>query len=1062
MKTTYKRVVSLLMALTLCCGMFILPLAADVNQQIGDVVWYYSVSNGEATVSFAENVRGDVTVPSTLGGYPVTAIGLPGFKDNKTIGVLTLPEGMKTVADGALSGTYITGLNLPASLQNFGMQPHFYDCRNINVAPGNSVYASVDGVLFTKDMETMLKYPDYKPGNSYTIPEGVKTLASHAICYCPHLWDLILPESLEVIQSNAFHGFYLGAAQKYNTTLRIPANVRSIALDAFASETLHAAARITVDPANAYYCDVDGVLFNKDKTTLIKCPPRLLFDSDNKNYTVPDSVTTIARHAIFLWGAETITIPKTVTNMTVGFPRDFDNYTVLICDENSRVQQFALETNTPYTFRNSSDPMDPHGPYYEDKYKYIVVNGKAQIISNIDLLKTTKTVAIPAKLGGYPVESIGASAFFSGTLTPYVTETVSIPEGVKSIGTLAFRFSSVVKALYLPNSLESLGKDWIMPNYNGTIYCNNDTYAHKWAHENGYNHVVLDLAEGETDDYEPPHDPVAKSLKPSEVFSFANADGNFTPDEYFTTDADFLKLRNNAKALYKAESAYPVLNAMQNMRYNEWNGSCYGMSLSAILNKTGQINFTKNFAPGADALTNVGKPIDNPAAESAINYYQISQTIPYLRSSFYGPVCGGSTMAEGLEEAVALAQQGKMMLFNYWFSFYGHSVVVHGYEAGPNGGHNLIAWDNRYPGKDVIVYVSKNFERCVVNGVEAAWGVEFETNFKHFDKIDIDGAGNSYAQAAEDPQQLGGAILGVTAAGDFTITGEDGKKVSFDSESGTFSGDMDVKDMGFIVNSTPDGSPAPATFQFTVAQGAAYTFTSATALDVEMISEELYAAAKSKAADAITLDPNAGISVLGSGPVDFRASIGVNNGQMDMVTASGTAQGDTQVSRLNDGVLVESDTDAKVALTVFSNAVDVEELAAANPSGSLLVKENGSGEVTVQPVGEQQHTHNYGSPIVTPPTCTEQGFTTSACDCGDSQVANYVGALGHEWGEWKTTTPATAYAGGVETRTCKHDPTHQETRLIPQLALETKWWEELPMFLQWILRILAFGFIWMN
>ena len=42
------------------------------------------------------------------------------------------------------------------------------------------------------------------------------------------------------------------------------------------------------------------------------------------------------------------------------------------------------------------------------------------------------------------------------------------------------------------------------------------------------------------------------------------------------------------------------------------------------------------------------------------------------------------------------------------------------------------------------------------------------------------------------------------------------------------------------------------------------------------------------------------------------------------------------------------------------------------------------------------HVHSYES-VVTEPTCTEQGFTTYACECGDSYVADETEALGHDW-----------------------------------------------------------------
>lgn len=60
-------------------------------------------------------------------------------------------------------------------------------------------------------------------------------------------------------------------------------------------------------------------------------------------------------------------------------------------------------------------------------------------------------------------------------------------------------------------------------------------------------------------------------------------------------------------------------------------------------------------------------------------------------------------------------------------------------------------------------------------------------------------------------------------------------------------------------------------------------------------------------------------------------------------------------------------------------------------------------------------------------TCTAQ----AVCQvCGRA----YGAVLGHTWGAWVVTTPATKDAPGVETRTCTHDPAHTETRSIPKLS----------------------------
>ena len=63
------------------------------------------------------------------------------------------------------------------------------------------------------------------------------------------------------------------------------------------------------------------------------------------------------------------------------------------------------------------------------------------------------------------------------------------------------------------------------------------------------------------------------------------------------------------------------------------------------------------------------------------------------------------------------------------------------------------------------------------------------------------------------------------------------------------------------------------------------------------------------------------------------------------------------------------------------------------------------------------HTHNYKA-TVTAPTCTEKGYTTHTCACGDSYVDTYTDALGHAWGSGKVTKPATETEDGVKTFTC--------------------------------------------
>ena len=80
------------------------------------------------------------------------------------------------------------------------------------------------------------------------------------------------------------------------------------------------------------------------------------------------------------------------------------------------------------------------------------------------------------------------------------------------------------------------------------------------------------------------------------------------------------------------------------------------------------------------------------------------------------------------------------------------------------------------------------------------------------------------------------------------------------------------------------------------------------------------------------------------------------------------------------------------------------------------------------------HTHRYKD-AVTAPTCTEKGYTTHTCTCGDSYVDTYVDALGHAWDDGVVTKPATETETGVKTFTCTRCG-ETKTETIPKLAHE--------------------------
>ena len=141
-----------------------------------------------------ETVDGLIYIGDTL----IDDIG--GFDYNNyeeiTIDVANIREGTRIIAEGV--GWY-DGIvyNIPASVEII-CGNLYYDASAYNVAEGNKLYSSVDGVLFNVDKTELIQYPGMSKRSSYTVPAGVKKIGDYAIDTY-NLREIILPDGLEVI-----------------------------------------------------------------------------------------------------------------------------------------------------------------------------------------------------------------------------------------------------------------------------------------------------------------------------------------------------------------------------------------------------------------------------------------------------------------------------------------------------------------------------------------------------------------------------------------------------------------------------------------------------------------------------------------------------------------------------------------------------------------------------------------------------------------------------------------------------------------------------------------------
>lgn len=102
-----------------------------------------------------------------------------------------------------------TTISLPASLTSLDDMAFggIYGLESITVNAGNMSFKVEDGILFSYDGKTLVKYPAAKSGTTYSVPSGVEKLGTHAFSGVKNLTSLTLPDGLQTIGSYALKGW---------------------------------------------------------------------------------------------------------------------------------------------------------------------------------------------------------------------------------------------------------------------------------------------------------------------------------------------------------------------------------------------------------------------------------------------------------------------------------------------------------------------------------------------------------------------------------------------------------------------------------------------------------------------------------------------------------------------------------------------------------------------------------------------------------------------------------------------------------------------------------------
>lgn len=245
-----KRICSVLLAIAMCFSLPPLSIIANADPVHG---LFYEISNGEVTITDCQTGEdGDLVIPDTYKGYPVTAIGDNAFSSCSALDSIVIPEGVTYIGDNAFSSCIqLKEISIPTTLKNIGKWAFshcvslkevtipdgvvsigtlaFSECRGIvsmtlpasvtqlgdgvfvscdsltgiQVAEENPVFANdSQGVLYRKDGTAVLCAPRLLTG-SYVVPDGVTTIAKHAF-YRSLLSEISIPDSVLYIGTSAF------------------------------------------------------------------------------------------------------------------------------------------------------------------------------------------------------------------------------------------------------------------------------------------------------------------------------------------------------------------------------------------------------------------------------------------------------------------------------------------------------------------------------------------------------------------------------------------------------------------------------------------------------------------------------------------------------------------------------------------------------------------------------------------------------------------------------------------------------------------------------------------
>lgn len=175
---------------------------ADGNTAYKAVDGSLFTADGSVLIKYATDCDAtSYSIPDT-----VVKIQDNAFNEADNLASVTIPEGVQIIGKSAfVNCERLNALNLPATVTTIELPAtKNSNVSEISVAEGNTVYKSVEGVLYTKDGKELLEYPVAKEMELLTVPQGVEIVRTDSFSWCEGLKSIVLPMTVTTIQNSAF------------------------------------------------------------------------------------------------------------------------------------------------------------------------------------------------------------------------------------------------------------------------------------------------------------------------------------------------------------------------------------------------------------------------------------------------------------------------------------------------------------------------------------------------------------------------------------------------------------------------------------------------------------------------------------------------------------------------------------------------------------------------------------------------------------------------------------------------------------------------------------------